>query len=197
MINEWAQNVAKALETNSLIDSEEIDYYRFGLELIIIVLLKTTGILVLSLLLGVLIESIVFIIFFSSLRVQAGGSHSQSPLKCFIITCLITFTAVYIGRLIPINYYRIIQIILIISSLLAVYIFAPKDTPNRRLDAEEKKTYRKRSLITAVIASVVIVGIGYLIPSWHYYGNIAALALAFEGVTLIPINIKSNFKEVF
>ncbi|SCY50596.1 accessory gene regulator ArgB-like protein [Alkaliphilus peptidifermentans] len=198
MIYEFAMKISKTLEMNNLIKDEDIDFYRYGLELIIITILKGAGLLILAAIIGIVKETIVFIIFFTSLRVQAGGVHSQSVWKCFVITCLMTFSAIYISKLIPQDYEKIYQYFMMIFALMGIWLFAPMDTPNRRLNAKEKKKYRKRSIATIIIACFVIISIGLLGSNYQIYATIAVTAIAFEGVTLIPINIKkSNFKEVF
>ncbi|OZV13146.1 hypothetical protein CIW83_04520 [Tissierella sp. P1] len=60
----------KELCARDIIKEEDIEVYRYGLQLLVATILKGLGIAIIGILTGLLKESIIFILFFSSLRIQ-------------------------------------------------------------------------------------------------------------------------------
>ena len=60
-----------------------MEVYEYGLTLLIGTIGKIIGFIIIGVLTGLLKEILVFIIFFSGLRLQAGGYHAKTALNCF------------------------------------------------------------------------------------------------------------------
>lgn len=60
--------------------------YVYGFELIISSVIETSALIIAGCLIGRFIETILFLLSFSSLRFFSGGYHAKSYLRCFIIT---------------------------------------------------------------------------------------------------------------
>lgn len=74
----------KKLLENNIINEEDAEVYEYGLILLIGTLLKIIGFAAVGLITGYMKEIVVFLIFFSGLRIQAGGYHAKSVLNCFL-----------------------------------------------------------------------------------------------------------------
>lgn len=186
MLYTFAYNLAVKLERNSLIHVDDIDYCRYGIEMFILTVFKTTILLTLAVIAGLTKEVIIYMIAFSSLRIQAGGIHADSIILCLTITAFTAFISIRLSSMIPVDYALLFQIIAITIAGLLIYLYSPKDTPNKPLSKEEKIIYRRRSICTYIIGSLVILIGSIFINDFYYYSSIASFAFLIESITLTP-----------
>lgn len=198
MINQIACYMSNKMKDSKVIDEDKIELYVFGIEIFLITLIKGIGLFIIASLLGLLKEAIAFILAFSMLRVQAGGVHLKSFCQCFIVTNIITFSCIFLTRILPINHTFLYQVFILAISIILVLVFAPVDTENKPLNVIEKRLYKKRSLYVIFIGSVIIISLGLVYDSFIIYGNIASLGFLCEGITLIPLvaRKKKIYREV-
>ncbi|WIV11590.1 accessory gene regulator B family protein [Proteiniborus sp. MB09-C3] len=197
MINQMACYIFKKMKDNNAIDEENMDMYVFGIEILLITIIKYLGLFIISLLLGVVKEAIAFTLAFSMLRIQAGGVHLESFWQCFVITNIITFSFIFLSKALPISHTPLYSVIMLIISAILVLAFAPVDTENKRLNELEKKLYKKRSIYVIIIGSLITISLGLIYKSFITYGNIVSLGFLCEGITLTPlIARKKSYEEV-
>lgn len=187
MINQMACYIVKKMKRNNVIDEDNMELYIFGIEILLITIIKYLGLFIIALLLGVVKEAITFIIAFSMLRIQAGGVHLKSFWQCFAITNIITFSCIFLVKALPINHTMIYQMIMLVISIILVLVFAPVDTENKPLSELEKKLYKKRSAYVIIIGSIITVSLSMVYHSFIIYGNIVSLGFLCEGITLMPL----------
>lgn len=92
--------------------------------------------------LHMVIEGILFLVFFISLRSYAGGLHLNRFHSCFILSCLTVGSILIMVKnfCIPITATLPIFGVLVIC----VYVLYPIDHINRKTDSEENKYFTKR-----------------------------------------------------
>lgn len=146
--------IDKMKRSDSLTDDEEI--VRRGLEIIAIKIFFAVIIIIAGLLFGCFFESLVFTISFTSLRQYSGGYHADSQNKCFMMSTLMLIISLGIIKLIKI-FPQLILLLDLITLISIVYIFvaAPIDTPNKRLDKDEIRVYGKRARIFAAVLTII------------------------------------------
>jgi len=93
---------------SGLIEKSDEDVYAYGLDLLIFSILNILVILVTSLVINKIIESIILLAVIIPLQSYGGGYHAKTHLRCFI--------AMYIG------WWCVIIIIPLISPLIALFI---------------------------------------------------------------------------
>lgn len=194
MINEVSKKLTNKFVDSEIIDSEDNDIYVYGLQLFLATILKGTGIFVVAFILGYAIETTIFIIFFSILRISAGGYHSKSYLNCFSITIFFIFISISIAKLTTLYDISFFTPITVIISAALVYKFAPIDTPNKQLNSNEYNIYRRRSIRTIICQSLLIIMFYFFSKSLTLYCNIASMAIFIESITLIPFG--SKYKKI-
>ena len=192
MINYICQLTLHKLCSSNFIAEDEIEVYHYGLELLIATILKVLGFLIIAIVLGFVKETIIFTLFFSSLRIQAGGYHASTPFKCFIGTLILMFPGIALVRMIPVEKQLYYVLTIIFISIFLVYLYAPVESENKPLTKEEDKIYRYRSLLTVMGGSVVVLLLIYVYKPSIYLGAIASTAFLMESLTLIQIPRKSN-----
>ncbi len=139
--------------SDSLTDDEEI--VRRGLEAIAIKIFFAVIIIIVGLLLDCFFESILFTIAFTSLRQYSGGYHADSQRKCFVLSTLMLIISLSVIKVIKIFPQLILPLsIITLISIVYVFVAAPIDTPNKRLDNDEIRVYGKRARIFAAILAI-------------------------------------------
>lgn len=108
-----------------------------------------------------LIETLLFMCVFFSLRAKTGGFHASSPLKCYLGTFIIYFittcvVAPFLAK------YPIYMTICSIFSVIVICIFAPVNHPNMDLDSMEIKYCRLAARKLSIILLFIILFFLYL-----------------------------------
>lgn len=133
-------------------DNDTLDRVKYGLELLYISITKIIVILTISLLLGLIKETIITIILFNGLRTYAYGIHAKRSIDCYISSSFIFIVLPFIFTLIEFN---VIQKILIsILSLISFILYAPADTHKRPLI---NKKHRKKLKIKTIIVCLIYI----------------------------------------
>jgi len=81
--------VNKYIENNIYVDESEKEIIRFGLSMMITSIIALMVAVVISFMMGMLIEGILLLVSIIVLRQYAGGYHAKSQSICAVISCLI------------------------------------------------------------------------------------------------------------
>ena len=73
-----------------------LEIYVYGFELIISSIIETGALLLVGFLIGKFVETILFLVSFSSIRFFSGGYHANSYFKCFAVTLVNYFLVLFI-----------------------------------------------------------------------------------------------------
>ncbi len=192
MIDYLSNLVLDKFNKQNIIQKEDEQVYYYGLQLLIATLIKAIVFILVASLLGFVSETVVFLVFYSSLRVQAGGFHASSAFKCFILTVILVSISIAIAYLVPYNFASKMQLTMLVVAILLVYLYAPVDTENKPLSKKEVLIYRRRSMIAVLVGSTIILATVYLYDELMILGNIAALAFFLESITLTPLFQNKN-----
>lgn len=146
MFSLLADQITARLCTANIIEAEDADLYCYGFYILLTSAYHFIITAILGLLYGILWESVLFYIFFTALRVYAGGVHAKTEQSCLILTDIAILICV-IGIVIL----KTISSILIPCSLLAIglgciWLFSPLDTNEKPLSQKERSYYRSLSL---------------------------------------------------
>lgn len=170
---------------NQIIKEEDMEVYEYGLTLLIGTIGKIIGFIIIGLLTGLLKEILVFIIFFSSLRLQAGGYHAKTVLSCFLGTLVLIGFAILFIKILPTSYQPLFNLFSIVISILLVCLYSPLESENRPLTEEEKTLYRKRSILAVIVGSIFILFLAIKGGKFLYFASIASMGFLLESLTLL------------
>jgi accessory gene regulator B len=139
-------------------DADHRIVIRYGLELFNLKTISYLAIIVLSIVFGVLPETLLFFFAFVPLREAAGGVHATSRLVCFIESiCLVAAVMIIVKTIHLING----EFMLGVAGAVAagvLFIFAPADTPDKRLTENERRAMRKKTRIILAIETLIAAG---------------------------------------
>ena len=161
--------------------------YYYSLQAIIGETVKSTIILLIMSMFGLLNETLICMIVFSSIRAFAGGFHANSNFKCFLYTLLIIiiscFSSIYIStKFQNTTLHYILSIICIYSAILFISL-APKEIINKPIIS---CTYRKKLKFKAIFIYLIwiVVSIVSAYSNNYTYASIIIIASFFEAITL-------------
>lgn len=182
--------------TDKLVSSETVlpedrDIYEFGLQQGFWAIVNYITIVIVALLLNMFWEAIVFSSAYLSLRSFAGGYHTKTPLRCYVVGILIVIAALAVIKYVPWNMY-IIMVSTVVSAII-VCLLAPIEDANKPLDKLEEKRYRKRTLIILLIQVLII--LFSLVFNVKVLCICIVVALVNLSVILIVGKIKNQFNK--
>ena len=145
MLNRIATSLSKRLISDGVISENDLDIYVYGFELFFSFLFSLTMILITGCIVNKLFETLAFLIVFILLRSYSGGYHSDTYLKCTVITMSIYGMVMLFSTYLQVHF--LLYFVLIILGWVVLYIKAPVENPNKKLTEQEKKKHRVTSLV--------------------------------------------------
>lgn len=149
MFAEIAEWLTSNLEENRVIQSEDRELYKFGLEQFMMIALNLITTLAIGLIFRCLVPIIVFMAVYIPLRSFAGGFHAKTPLRCYIYSVMILVCAALAFKYLTLD--GIVYYALTALSFAVIFALAPIDSKNKPLDDIEMTVYRKRARIILCI----------------------------------------------
>ncbi|MBQ3512457.1 MAG: accessory gene regulator B family protein [Lachnospiraceae bacterium] len=184
----FIEHIVTQMVSRNFIKKEDIEVYRFGLEC---ACLKFIHILS-YLLIGILLNEAISLLFSGCLlillRKKAGGYHAKTRVGCYIFSCCIVFIMCMWNDLEKTCWLNII--VLIVADII-IFILAPIDNENRRLDSLETRDFRRQSIIMLFIINMIIILI--LITSFSQIGGFLISSVAMEALLMILGKVMQNF----
>jgi len=184
MILNISRRITRSLIQNSVISFDEFPIYQYGIEVMLLTVFETIGLLAFAALVGLLWESVFFMLAFCSLRVYAGGYHAKTALRCFSYFVLLWIAGICMANGLSISTNPIIINIISIMSLGIVIGHAPIAVVNRPITEDEKVKFRKVSIILAV-SFTFIIGICTFYNFYLLYVGYFAIGMFLEAMMLL------------
>lgn len=162
-----------------LSEEEKDELVSYGLMRVRGILISTLLVIGMGYLFGVPWNALVFWFTFCIIRRYAGGYHADDRIRCYVISLLI-LTGVILGiKYVRINEYLLFGIHLF--CLILICALAPVETENKRLEADEKIRYKRKTKRNAIVV-FTFSGVMYLIGEYHF---VFAEAAAYIVVTVL------------
>lgn len=142
---------------NNVIKKDDMEIYEYGLELLLSSILQIIAVLLISVVVGKLLVTIMFLLAFCTLRTFAGGYHAETHFKCFIILLFVYSTFLALIFFLNQDAMRIAAIVFSSFSTILVFVWAPIDSENKPLTSDEKNRYRKISISIIFVQTLLII----------------------------------------
>lgn len=176
-----SMNLIKDLDQYDKIQLEKIKY---GIEGLYIAISKVVFILLISLILGILKETILLLLLFNVLRVTAFGLHASKSIYCWISSSISFIGIPFICK--TITFSNLTYIILPVICLLCFILYAPADTIKRPLiNSHKRKIYKLLSIISCIIYLTMIIILKNIL-----FKNLLMFSLILESILILPITYK-------
>jgi len=139
MIEKYVNN----LVNKNIIEPGTQEIYTYGIRQGILIIVNIATVVGVGLVLGLLAESIVFLVTYMLIRTYAGGYHAKSQLGCYIFST-VAVTVILLG-IKHITYSCFIYLIATLISATVIYVLSPIENINKPLSQKEKILYGKKS----------------------------------------------------
>ena len=157
MKNYLINKIMKSIEEKEDYSKQKLAEIKYGLESLYITITKTIVIFTLAYFLNILHELLLIILFYGLLRITAFGLHSKKSWQCWLSSLIVFILLPYVVKIITVSIP--LRIILSITSIVFLAIFAPADTEKRPLINKRKRTIYK---IITIITSIGITAYSFI-----------------------------------
>jgi accessory gene regulator B len=180
--------ITDSLVNAGAVPSEDKALYEFGIRQGIFLVINIATAILIGLLMGMVWQSIVFLLAYNPIRSYAGGYHAGTPWACYLLS-IPMMLAVLLGiKLIPWNGY--VVIIAVICAGIAVLLLAPVEDSNKPLDQLEVTVFRKKARIFLAVLSVIAIVLWF--TGIEQSSLSVVMALAVSAVMLILGAVKNK-----
>ena len=159
-----SNGIADMLWTQGIIQEDDIDKCKYGIDLFISSFLEIISILAIAAFLGNFIETVLLFVFFVPLRIYAGGYHADTKLKCYFISLVMYGFTYTLANITPSGMFVLINVIGTLFSLIMVLIMAPIIHINKNVNDIERRNYRKISIEICLVETTIILLLTMTIP---------------------------------
>jgi accessory gene regulator B len=170
------------LKLNS--SDNEMQVYAYSIEVLSSLLINLIILSITAHLLDKWLQLVTFIIFFSGLRIYAGGYHAKTHIECMSISFII-FTISALCSTYFKQFGEFILIFGILFSSLMIFVFAPSESDNKPLSNNERKKYKMISRITVIILSLAVVFLYFVKIQTDFIYITASVAMIIECFSLL------------
>lgn len=174
-------------------DDENLEEYIYGIELFFSSFVSTILMLIIGICISFLVESIIFIVSFSALRIYTGGYHSKSFLMCNISTIIVYIISVlsykFLFKYIVELY---ISIPVFVITFILILFFSPVKNENNPLDKSEYIFCKIKAIIVISIETISYFVLLYLLNFERIAIMIPALLFVDILITVGLINYKGG-----
>ncbi len=169
---------------------QEIDIYRYGLEVFILNFLNIISILLLGYLSNTILEALIFLITFIILRQLTGGFHFKSYNLCYFsfICMYLLFLQFYYLRIRELD--QNIYFIILTSCLIYIMYMTPIENVNKPLSKNKLKILKvKKFYVSIIFWSIYIISKDLIIM------NAMAYAIILDVLLIIIEKVKEVVKD--
>lgn len=187
----WINNLTGRFLNDEIIQSEEVEIVKYGLESIGNNLLGLFSTLIIGICFGYLVDSFILWLLVFPLRKNAGGFHAETRAKCLLISIgMIILSFVF---LIQIEWSRIVYILITIVSCGIILAFAPVENHNKPLDMIEYKVYRWRTRGILLLEGMLFIIAN--IFKWEILIRVIASVFFIVGIQLVAGSVKLRLEN--
>ena len=95
------ERVVESLISLGVVPSEDKDIYVYGIGQGTVLLVNLISVIIIGLLLGMVWQSLVFILAYIPIRSYAGGYHASTQLRCYILSNAVVVAVLLAIKLVP------------------------------------------------------------------------------------------------
>lgn len=184
MINKISALLSGEIRLRLNSSDNETEIYAYSIEVLISLFINLIILSFTAFILKKTVELITFIVFFSGLRIFAGGYHAKTHIECISLSlCLFVVSALSSTYLM--EYGKVILITGILFSVIMVFILSPSESENKPLSKKARKKYKTISRIMVIVLSVTAICLYFAKEATANIYITAAVAMSVESVSLL------------
>jgi accessory gene regulator B len=158
MLHAISERIADFIISDNDDQKDERDVLIYGTEVLLSDIINFLVVILTGLLFGHVLCSLVFFVSFAALRKRTGGYHANTHLRCNIV--LLINTVLVMLLIMWLSLQKNIIVIVTAAAVfcgISLWLIAPVDNVNKKLDDNSKYRLKKQSMIVWSIMSVMVV----------------------------------------
>ena len=154
MLKELSNKITKKLVDINIIEAADSELYEYGFWQGGVLFFNFLTVVLLGILFNMLLESMIFLVFYGVLRTIAGGYHARTQNTCYILSIILMMVVLIMLK--TFHWNTILCCILTILSISVIFILAPVQDENKLLDETEKTVFKKLSRLISLLYGLII-----------------------------------------
>ncbi|MHC6181031.1 accessory gene regulator B family protein [Clostridium sp. JNZ X4-2] len=169
MIEKIVNDLVKLMSDEQIIDVKKEEDYIYAFTCMIEKFLTLGTIIIISICLDLFIHTLIFLIFFLSLRKRTGGYHANVFLQCYFGT-VGTYVLIIFADAFLLRNFRILDVFLL-ASIPIIWIIGTVNHPNMNMNSYELQESKKAArliliLEIGIIYFAIFTGVNLIIVSY-------------------------------
>ncbi len=161
------EKVVNQLINAGVINKEDKELYTYGLEQGLLIVINILTTMLIGIVLGMVWQSILFMIAYLPLRSFAGGYHAKTQSQCYFLSIVLTSAVLLAIRFI--SWTNLICLSVALAAGIIIFVLAPVAARNKPLDRIEVSVYKKRTRIIlmaeiCILLSMFGLGFNQILP---------------------------------
>lgn len=191
MFERLSEKITGKLIRAGIISETDTDVYVYGFFQLAMMLLNIVTTLFLGILFQLLIPCILLNLSYIPLRINAGGHHADSPMKCYINSTIMIAALLAVIKWIPIH--PAVSAVLLVLSGGVIWILAPVEAENNPWEDTEKLIYRRKSRV--ILGIEIIAFVITLIFTKKWVSETIVLGVFTECLMLLVGAVKNHYSN--
>lgn len=185
--------ISELLGSHGVINQEEIETCRYGIEIFITSVFELLSVLTISLFCRNFINTVIFFSAFIPLRIYAGGYHADTRLKCYLILLLVYATFSFLIKHITKRYILPLEFFSVLLTAFMILLFSPIINDKKNINEVETVFYKKVSVKIMIIEILIILS-GMFIKSISEYILSFSLGQLAVSLSMIAAFVKTKLE---
>ena len=161
-----AQHLTNALVDNKIINPSKYKYYEYAILVVSERIVATVSMLIISLIIGRVIQGIIFVFFFSLLRRFTGGYHAKTFIFCYLESVLTFVIVLFLGDYMAMH--PIFHMGALSVAFLLIMVIGTINHPNMKYSISELMESKKAARYVLIIEGIIVVSLECLGASRRY-----------------------------
>ena len=191
MFERLSEKLTGKLIRAGIISETDTDVYVYGFFQLAMMLLNIVTTLLLGILFQLLIPCILLNLSYIPLRINAGGHHADSPMKCYINSTIMIAALLVVIKWLTIH--PAVSAVLLVLSGVVIWILAPVEAENNPWEDTEKLIYRRKSRV--ILGIEIIAFVITLIFTKKWVSETIALGVFTECLMLLVGAVKNHYSN--
>ncbi len=154
MVEQMVLKVVDQMEANSIIEKNNREYYEYVLITMAEHIIAVGTMLIIGMLFQQFVPTVVFLVFFLSLRKRTGGYHADKFWQCYLMTIITYIGVMQIAKVLAEKSYLMYTLLLI--AVLIIEVIGTVNHPNIDLAEDELQEIKKAARLLALIEVGII-----------------------------------------
>ena len=160
---------------------EQYEEYVYMLTLVLNIIVTDISTLIISILMHMVWECIVFWLMYKALRKYCGGFHFSTSVRCYLSTIIMCPIVLYIIKSVPISIVAMSAITTV--SALILFVLSPVEAVTKPLDDIETAVFGKVARILSLIALIIY----FTFVIFKFYAVAKVLTVSIASVTAFTV----------